>query len=102
MAWASIDDLEDWLGVPADTRMQSALDVSLAWCNRMRPDLDPDGIVGDDIRQAVIAYGALLFRERTSPQGFATYAELGAVDVDPSSAMINVYRLLGTRRPVAR
>lgn len=101
MAWASIEDVEQFTAAPADAVMQEALDASLAWCNRMRPDLDPDGIVGADITRAVTTYAALLWREKASPQGYAIYPEVGG-DVSAADAMWNVRRLLGIGKPVAR
>jgi hypothetical protein len=101
MAWAAIEDVESHVGQTADERMTAALDASLAWCNRQRPDLDPDGIVEADITRAVVIYAALLWRERATPQGFATYDAMDNTFTD-QSAMMNVYRLLGTRKPVAR
>lgn len=101
MAWASITQLETHLGVSADDSMRTALAVANGWCARQRPDLDPAGRVPAEVSQAVVIYAGLLYREGMSPQGFATYQELGGT-VDAADAMMNVYRLLGTRRPVAR
>jgi hypothetical protein len=102
MLWAQDTEVSDWLGQPVDTRMTQALDAANAYCQRTRPDLSPETDPPADVRQAVIVYAALLWRERVTPAGFATYAEIGNGDGDPSSAMVNVYRLLGSRRPVAR
>ena len=102
MAWATISDVETLLGIPADARMSTDLDTSLAWCNRQRPDLDPDTAVPADITKAVTIYAALLYRERSTPSGFSTYSDVDSALSDPSSAMVNVYRLLGTRKPVAK
>lgn len=100
-AWAVIADVEAHTGATADTAMTEALAASLAWCNRQRPDLNPDVVQDAAVKRAVVIYAGILWREKASPQGFATYEETGG-DLDPSSAMMNVYRLLGTRRPVAR
>lgn len=102
MLWAEDTDVSEWLGQPVDARMTDALNAANAWCQRQRPDLDHDTAPPGDVRQAVILYAALLWRERVTPQGFATYAELGQGDLSDGAAMTNVYRLLGTRRPVAR
>ena len=67
------EDIAAKLGVSADTRMETCLDVSLAWCNRQRPDLDPYVNTDPAITQAVLIYAGLLWRERSSPAGFATY-----------------------------
>lgn len=100
-AWAVIADVEAHTGATADTAMINALAVSLAWCNRQRPDLDPNVAQDAAIKQAVVIYAGLLWREKATPQGFATYQEQGD-SVEDTSAMINVFRLLGTRKPVAR
>jgi hypothetical protein len=97
MAWASITDLETHLGFQSDARMADALNTSLAWCNRQRPDLPAAGPVGADVTTAVLIYAGLLYRSRSSPQGFDGYSELG--DYDTADAMSNVYRLLGHRKP---
>jgi hypothetical protein len=97
MAWATITDLESHLGIPADDRMTHALDASQAWCQRQRPDLDATTPTSADVHTAVILYAALLYRARSSPQGFDGYSELG--DYDTGDAMSNVYRLLGHRKP---
>lgn len=101
MAWATVADVATHLGMPVDSRMESCLAASLAFCHRARHDLDPTTIVKGDIHLAVILYAALLYRERTTPMGFATYEELDTSVGDVGGAMTNIYRLLGTRRPVA-
>ena len=100
MAWATISDVENWLGLPADTRMTEALDVALAWANRTRPDLEPTATVPADITHAVVLYASLTYRERTSPQGFSTYEALDTAAFSDNSAMLNIYRLIGSRKPV--
>lgn len=100
--WAQDTDVSEWAGQPVDDRMIQALDAANAWCQRTRPDLSPDTDPPADVKQAVIVYAALLWRERVTPAGFATYAETAGADGDLSSAMVNVYRLLGSRKPVAR
>ena len=106
MAWATLEMVETHLGVAdVDGRVQTALDVALAWAATKRRDLDPaDTIteVGAAVSHAVVIYAALLYRERSQPQGFATYSTLDDDQTVPSDAMMNVYRLLGTRRPVIR
>lgn len=102
MAWATIDQLVEHLGLPEDLRMAECLSASLAWCNRTRPDLDPIVVPAADIQRAVIIYAALLYRERSTPSGFSTYDGLDTSAFTDQSAMMNVYRLLGTRKPVAR
>jgi hypothetical protein len=102
MAWATITQVEDWLGLPSDTRMVHALAAAEAWAQRTRPDLDPAGPVHADVQHAVIILTGLMYRERTSPQGFSTYEAIDTAAFTDQSAMINVYRLIGSRKPVAR
>lgn len=101
MAWATVADVAAHLGVTADDAMTTKLAVSLAWCQRQRPDLDPYDDVDAAVKEAVVIYAALLWREKASPQGFATYGEMGG-DTATGDAMMNVYRLLGSRKPRAR
>lgn len=101
MAWATIDQVAAHTGATADASMTVALEVAQAWCQRQRPDLSPYSTPAADVSHAVVIYAALLWREGSTPQGFATYSEMGG-DVATGDAMMNVYRLLGTRKPVAR
>jgi hypothetical protein len=101
MAWASIDQVEEWLGLPQDQRMADALAVSEAYCHRQRPDLDPDGVVNDDISLAVVLYAAQLYRVRSTPRGIAGYDVEGA-EFDTSTEYYRFRDLLGIRKPVAR
>jgi hypothetical protein len=116
--WATIEDLADWLGIPVNDRMETALAVSQAACEHIRPDLVTaaaytenityEGIdpfvdtVGADVSHAVILYAALIYRERTSPQGISTYENFDAAQADFGSAVYNIRQLLGSRKPVAR
>jgi len=100
--WGAIDDLETLLGVVDDGRLSDDLAASIAWCQRMRPDLATDEAPDAAVIKAVLIYAGLLFRERSTPQGFATYDDLDTGLPSTGEAMSNVYRLLGTRRPVAR
>lgn len=102
MAWATIEQLVTHLGVPQDGRMSDDLAASLAWCHAQRRDLDPNTPVHADIQKAVVIYAALLYRERSTPSGFAGYDNLEAALADNQNAMANVYRLLKTRKMVAR
>lgn len=101
MAWATDTDLATFLGITTDAEVEAAIDASVAWCVRQRPDLNPYADPPADVKRAVLIYGGLLYREKASPQGFATYTEYGG-DVSVADAMANVYRLLGARRPKAR
>ena len=101
MAWIEVDDVADWVGATSDTRMEQATDAAVAWANRTRPDLDPVEDPPFDVHHATVLYASLLYKERVSPQGFDTYAEVAA-DYDTGSAMVNIYRLIGSRKPVAR
>lgn len=101
MAWASVTDVAAHLGATVDAAMSTDLEAAEEWCQRQRPDLDPYRDPGPAVRKAVVIYAALLWRQKASPQGFATYSEYGG-DVSTADAMTNVYRLLGTRRPKAR
>ena len=100
-AWATTADVAAWVGVAADSRMTDATNAALAWANRTRPDLDPEVDPPFDVHHAVVLYAGLLYKERVSPAGFDTYAEVAA-DYDVGNAMTNIYRLIGSRKPVAR
>lgn len=100
--WATIEQLEEHLGLPQDARMVECLDASTAWCQRQRPDLHKGTTPPADVQHAVVIYAGLLYRERANAQGFATYEQMDIGGVDNGAAMANVFRLLGHRKPVAR
>lgn len=100
--WATIEQVSDWIGVPSDTRMEDALAAAQAACEHIRPDLVTVTPVGSDVSHAVVLYAALLYRERTAPQGFAAYESFDTAAQDFGSAVYNIRQLLGSRKPVAR
>jgi hypothetical protein len=100
--WGALPDLETFLGVVDDVRLEDDLAASLSWCQRTRPDLDPGTDPGPAVRKAVLIFAGLLYRERSTPRGFSTYEDLDTGLPSSGEAMTNVYRLLGTRKPVAR
>lgn len=117
MAWATVDTFAAYLRRDVDAAMPSALAAAVAWANRHRPDLDPAAYPAGaeipedddtatnapaDVTHAVHLYAALLWREAVAPSGFATFTDLDDGTPDTGTVMANVYRLLGTRRPVAR
>lgn len=101
MAWATIEQVEDHLGVPSDARMEEALLVSIDYCQRQRPDLDRTTTPTAAVVMAVVLYAGLLYRQRSSPAA-SYYDEMGGSDMETATAMTNIYRLLGNRKPVAR
>jgi hypothetical protein len=101
-AWATVTQVSEWLGTPVDQRMTDATAAADVWAQRVAPWWKSATTVPTDVSHAVVLYAALLYRERTSPQGYATYTEMGAGELEGSAAMTNIYRLLGTRKPVAR
>jgi len=98
--------------------MGDPLALSQGWCQRQRPDIITAAVytaeitydgedtladtVGPEITHAVVLFAAILYRERTSPAGFSTYDAIDTQAFTDQSAMLNIYRLLGTRKPVAR
>ena len=116
--WATIEQVAEWLGVPQDDRMQQALAAAQSAAQHVRPDLvglepypavvtyngvDPSvDTVGPDVTLAVIKWAALMYRSRTSPQGFSTYEQFDTQSADYGSAIYEIRQLLGSRKPVAR
>ena len=105
--WATIEQVADWIGAPADDRMQQALDAAQRSAEHVRPDLaDPTdpGFTdpGADVNLGVIKWAALFYRSRTSPQGFSTYDQFDQQTADYGSAIYEIRQLLGSRKPVAR
>ena len=101
MAWITDDDLAAFLDLTKDDDMADSVAASLAWCQRKRPDLDPDTDPGAAVTRAALIYAGILWREKASPEGFANDPNLGG-DIPASDAMGNVYRLLGAGKPRAR
>lgn len=102
MAWATVDQVADWLGLPVDQRMDDALAAALESATHVRPDLDPDGNVGADVNLAVVKWAAIMYRSRTTPAGFSTFDQFAADSADYGSAIYEIRQLLGSRKPVAR
>lgn len=101
VTWATTAQVEEHLRLPeGDERAAEMLAISLAWCQRQRPDLDPATAVSADVSHAVVLFAGLLYRDRSNGST-AVYDELDSGGFDQAS-MLNVYRLLGTRKPVAR
>lgn len=101
MAWATAAQVADNLGLSIDATVTSKTAVAISWAQAQRPDLDPLVDPPVHVTEAVVIYASLLYRQKASPQGFATYSSEGG-GLDIGDAMSNVYRLLGSRRPVAR
>jgi hypothetical protein len=105
MAWATGAELAAFIGRTLDDDMTDALAAALAWGARQRPDLATtltSSTAGADVHRAILIYASLLWREKSHPAGFATYEDLDTDSQDPGAAMVNVYRLIGSRRPKAR
>lgn len=102
MDWTTAADVALHLGAVADDdpRLIECVDASNAWCQRQRPDLDPDLPAPSDVYLAATLYAAFLFRLRTTPQGLPSDTDLGQYDT--ADSMWTIRRLLGTRKPVAR
>jgi hypothetical protein len=101
MAWATDAQVAANLGVTVDALVTSKTAVAISWAQAQRPDLDSRQDPPAHVTEAVVIYASLLYRQKASPQGYATYSSEGG-GLDVGDAMSNVYRLLGSRRPVAR
>ena len=102
MAWIDVQDVAAHLGIDdEDLRLADVTEASLDYCQRQRPDLDPENAAPSAVKLAAILYAAYLFRLRTSPQAVPGFDELGQYETT-GDLMSNIYRLLGNRRPVAR
>jgi hypothetical protein len=97
--WATDTDVAEHIGLPLDDRMTRCTGEALDWAAGKRPDLDRYAYQGDSIRRAVCIYAGLLYRERSTPQGIAGYAEEGGGFTD-GTAYYRCLDMLGYRRPV--
>ena len=102
MAWATAEQLADFLGATEDARMGECVAATIALANRLRPDLDPAAAVAADVNYACLSYAAQLYRERSTPQGFAGYESQNGGALDVSTAYARFADMLGRGRPVAR
>lgn len=99
-AWVTAAAVAPRVGVAADdTRLPGLVAASDTFCKRQRPDLPNGSAPPADVAEAAILYAVHLFRRRSGPSG-GSYDELGAFE--GNETMTEVYRLLGSRRPVAR
>lgn len=102
MDWTTAEDVAEMLEVvdATDQQLIDAVAASDAWCKRRRPDLDPDTEAPGDVAMAAKLYAAYLYRLDSSPQGLP--GDDGFGDFQQGDAMSNIFRLLGSRKPVAR
>jgi hypothetical protein len=96
-------DVATHLGASAtDPRIISATDASRAWVQTRRCLTDPTMLWADaGIHQGGVLYAALLYQQRSQPQGFPGMDSLGAFGEDTGMTMANVYRLVGADVVVA-
>lgn len=102
--WIAATDVAAYLSLLVDDRVEEVTEAAATWVERQRPDLADafaDGTVGPDVVLGTKIYAAMLYQQRSSPSGMPYADELGAyTDMGPS--LMNVYRLIGSRKPVAR
>lgn len=104
--WASVTDVENWLGFDAtgddQTFLERCVDAAndRCWYYRARAGYQdhPNVSPGSDVTLAVIMYAAQLYRQRGAVDGFASF------DGMPMNAIVGqslgqILALLGCKRP---
>lgn len=103
--WASVADVEIWLGFTPTgndlTMLETCVDASNDRCWRWRSNAGyqdhPSVAPGSDVKEAVILYAGILYRERgTSGDQFAAYDGMGQFERPVSLGRVK--QLLGVGR----
>ena len=105
-SWIDADDISEWLGVESATANDTAFIATCvaaanAWCYRRRASAGyfdslstvPDG----SVKLGTIMYGATLYRERGSVDGYASFDAMGTTQ--PIASYGRILQLLGVGRP---
>jgi hypothetical protein len=95
--------LADQLGLLfADERCTVALAAAESWVQKRRSLTDPTELwVEPDVIAGTLMYAALLYQQRSQPQGFAGMDQLGSYGEDTGMAMSQVFRLVGSDAVIA-
>ena len=83
----------------ADEYVTTATDAARAWVERQRPDLDYSAGVTADIHLGAVLMACLLYNQAGAPGGIPSFQELATYE-DAGPSLANIYRLIGSRRPV--
>ena len=99
--WLTDSEVADYLGIIAtgDTRLPVAVAAAQVWVERSRPDLDWASAPPADVHLGGILMAALLYQSGASPSGMPSFDDLGSYD-DTGANLAQIYRLIGSRRPV--
>jgi hypothetical protein len=90
------------LGVTLDQRVIDCANASEAWVEARRCNTDPTTLWANAaVEQGAVLYAALLYKQRSQPQGFAGMDALGTFGDDTGATMSQVYRLVGADVVVA-
>ena len=104
MAWATVDDVTDALGLPVSDpdHLGRCVDAANAYAFRRRYAAgyidDPDIAPGPDATMGTIVYAVALYRERGAVDSYASF-ETFTAGVIPQSTFGQVNRLLGVPKP---
>ena len=105
-SWIDADDITEWLGVESASANDTAFIATCvaaanAWCYRRRASAGyfdslstvPDG----SVKLGTVMYGATLYRERGSVDGYASFDAMGTTQ--PIASYGRILQLLGVGRP---
>ena len=104
--WITNSDVTEWLGIDSATANDTAfittcVSAANAWCYRRRASAGyfdslstvPDG----SVKLGTVMYGATLYRERGSVDGYASFDQMGTTQ--PIASYGRILQLLGVGRP---
>ena len=98
--WITDTDVAAHLRLAAvDDHVTAATDAARAWVERQRPDLDFTGAVTADVHLGGVLMASLLYHQAGAPGGMPSFQELSTYE-DAGPSLANVYRLIGSRKPV--
>lgn len=90
------------LGVTLDQRVTDSALAAQAWVEARRCLTDPAALWADHaVERGAVLYAALLYKQRSQPQGFPSMDALGNFPEDTGATMSQVFRLVGADVVVA-
>jgi hypothetical protein len=105
--WITATDVEVFLGISTATANDTAFieDYCVPAANefvyRRRLEAgyhdDPDAVPNNAVKTGTVLYAAMLYRQRGSVDGYASFDQLGVQT--PFGSLGTIYQLIGTNRP---
>ena len=104
--WITSSDVTTWLGIATATANDTAfitycVNAANEFVYRRRLEAgyhdDPDAVPNNSVKLGTIMYAGMLYRQRGSVDGYASFDQLGVQT--PFGSLGTIYQLIGTNRP---